>query len=1437
MILNNIVINETYRSVQELKKLTDDILYEVASKNYPDYQRNNTFGYIYGIHLGDMDATRYREIGDFVENHNVQVYFIPYKKSDVDINTKTKGTYLLPSVTNKKDYKTGFGREINVYYNYNEMKNAVDNMLKEKDAEGKNFNVTDIYSKFSSRLHMTLLHELQHAYDEYRSKGMAFQSKQSLSFEKKYPQKAATDTKMEELAELNKFKSYSNLPHEIWARFTQAVTKVSFFDVDMDISENYFIYKMNPLHSVAKKFTTYFENWRLLPEKMKWTLIKRVSQFWHHEQERMKEKNLKEKADWEIYQKQKTTPQNNLASVPQENPVQAESLLSASQMEEDVKNISDTNIIISTGTELYHGTIEEFDKEKAKVGGYDELFWTTTNPAIAQTYIPQSGYLYTWSQTIAMPNEDPIDVNIQKMFGINYDYSKVKFDHHRASSYMEAPVFKQYGDQYWTLSHNAYQKYKALEDFKKMFNEKEKQNLETDQDLDEFEQLENEYNEAEQKLRGMNVEKFKNEYVNEKLKQMGYEPIKSDDYNKNYGWKLKVHNQQLQPADYKAEGRLFIVKPKRDLKIYDTTEGGSREADLTDLDYHKHTWFQQAKEKGYDGIKITDFAQSADQGNVEHTSIGLFQETLKDVAIDEIPAVHHELGQFYGTDWKTPEYKKYKGITEENITKTANNKTVSINEKLNRLSKQQAVDRGMFGPVYHGTTEENRERIGDEGFKVFVGGSRSGDIRHGYKGDTEYAQGIPAPIHHLGYGIYFTTIKSISKIYNVNNVKGLQEYYLDIPRLATINFASPKKMMEWWILNGYDSKLAKQGEQGRIEATKKMTENLKQNYDAVWFKGKGLHKLLDGDQVVVFDPERIYLADPSLAGEKEIGSKVKRTEDKYDYTFKINTYTGKQERIQNTAPSILKGAIGIILDKKPAEPMRQHWNSIGHTDPHWTEGSDYVYKIKWNKGGTEFNVLDKDIEPYTSMTKKNIKEENSLELRPNVSRKSGLGTALVYLSIDVSYAKAYANGQTSAAHAYRFPVDNGVIYYVCLSEEEEHFGGDVWKSGYKDEIVNDLQNYIQTGEEPGETTRRFFDSAGIDIENMNIKRVIDLLKADNLSIISPTEWSYMQESDMGYSEIGVKNVPYDKIIKAEIYRNGDLVKTVKGGYVGDCETIFYHGSPYYEHLLEMNSSDAIFNTVIENNPPENHLTESIELLSTEFMPLLNNSSYLCNKSLQGTYKRTMNTTPYTVKNIVNEEIVNVLNPLTIEGVADVYAEKTFGIPDTGKDVVTKTTPLQGEVVHRDGDWMLIRNPNSLEGLGKSVRGVILPNGDYYTENYAEKIHYDLLEILALKGVLPYNPKKNWSKKTPQESGFLTVQRYKDTDTIAIGESNRLLYDYEFYKANIGQYQIFLDAAKRKNPLIRFENKLVGTKFFGDENSTKKNLFSVTNESVLMKNNL
>jgi hypothetical protein len=392
----------------------------------------------------------------------------------------------------------------------------------------------------------------------------------------------------------------------------------------------------------------------------------------------------------------------------------------------------------------------------------------------------------------------------------------------------------------------------------------------------------------------------------------------------------------------------------------------------------------------------------------------------------------------------------------------------SLNEDLNKISMQTAVDRKMFGPVYHGTTTENRENIEREGFKIFMGAEKGENIRHGYPGERAYAQGIPPPIHHLGYGIYFTTVKTIAKAFNVNSGKGLKTYYLDVPRLATINFASPKRMMDWWLANGYDAELAKSGQQGRIDATKRMTETLMKNYDAVWFKGKTMYRVLDGDQIVVFSTNNIYQINPALAGELEIGSKVRRTEDKFDYQYSYSTTSG-ESRTLKTTPTVPKGMIGIIVDKKATKDILDRWIQQGHdTSTAWFKGSDYIYKVKWNKGGTESNVLDKHIEPLNrqKMVAEIVREEiNEMQNKNNLHDILNSNEAYEILDSSSAGESTWCAGGC-AILAYALNIVYGYPIYVIIKPEDEnsidHFVVKTPNNTYIDcdgEQKNILQNF------------------------------------------------------------------------------------------------------------------------------------------------------------------------------------------------------------------------------------------------------------------------------------------------------------------------------------------------------------------------------------------
>jgi hypothetical protein len=179
-------------------------------------------------------------------------------------------------------------------------------------------------------------------------------------------------------------------------------------------------------------------------------------------------------------------------------------------------------------------------------------------------------------------------------------------------------------------------------------------------------------------------------------------------------------------------------------------------------------------------------------------------------------------------------------------------------------------------------------------------------------------------------------------------------------------------------------------------------------------------------------------------------------------------------------------------------------------------------------------------------------------------------------------------------------------------------------------------------------------------------------------------------------------------------------------------------------------------------------------------------------------------------------IVKIVRESLSEGVGDKYAEEKYGIPDTDREWERKYAEYElhkgMEVIAQEGDWKLLKNPKSIKLTSPSSRGVIDQDGNLYIENKSEKIHHDLLRILFEKDILKGKFTKAWNRQLPTETGFLTVQRFKNTPHIAIGESNRLIYDADDFSKYLSHYQKFIESAKKKNPKLSFQTKLVGMKF-------------------------
>ena len=246
----------------------------------------------------------------------------------------------------------------------------------------------------------------------------------------------------------------------------------------------------------------------------------------------------------------------------------------------------------------------------------------------------------------------------------------------------------------------------------------------------------------------------------------------------------------------------------------------------------------------------------------------------------------------------------------------------SMNAPIPEISPQEA-DQKTIGPFYHGTSPDYVDQIIEKGFAWEENEVGSPGMSNGYS-VTNYHGGCPAPVHHLGYGIYLTEVKSIAKQFGQGSMKNVLEFrILKNAKIEIINFGSTNTMMRWWVKNGYDCNLAKTD---RVSATKILTENLKSKFDAVLFKGKGIRTLLDGNQICVYNPAVLVRVNKSLVQPGEIGSKVIRKQD---------------------------GMKGVFMGRRPLTP---EISQLYHN------GEPEFLIIKWQKGGTDSNVYPSQVE-------------------------------------------------------------------------------------------------------------------------------------------------------------------------------------------------------------------------------------------------------------------------------------------------------------------------------------------------------------------------------------------------------------------------------------------------------------------------------------------
>lgn len=268
-------IFETFKSQKELEKLTFEIINLVSKntiymfKKHPD-KIYNLIGVMNVFAL--IDKNEYTEIYDFLNNFNI------------DINFSTT------IINNIKDIKATY-RKLNNYKGEIEVLIDEDLIEKIKDENiivNKEFNI--LSNMLYYRIYKRILHELTHAYDDFRSNGSYINNKESENFYKN-----RKNIEKEDIEKINKnFIEYLNLRHEIDARFAETIHNIRFYNIIYDIDNINKTYKIKPFNDILSDFKSEFVGYNKLTEKNKKRILHLLGKFYIHTLDYIKKLNENE---------------------------------------------------------------------------------------------------------------------------------------------------------------------------------------------------------------------------------------------------------------------------------------------------------------------------------------------------------------------------------------------------------------------------------------------------------------------------------------------------------------------------------------------------------------------------------------------------------------------------------------------------------------------------------------------------------------------------------------------------------------------------------------------------------------------------------------------------------------------------------------------------------------------------------------------------------------------------------------------------------------------------------------------------------------------------------------------------------------------------------------------------------------------------------------
>jgi len=285
---------ENYNKTKEISKLSNDILEGIAIKfrdEALEYKKIGKVGFIFipPYYLHNIDYSKYDILSDFIKNTQLVV-----KHSSMEDEGIVGNYYNTKNNNTPQHY-------INIFYNPDKLLSGLNKIYKDKVKNDALNEYYEYYFDLYLYSHKILIHELQHAYDSYRSnnKFVSTKYKKNLSKAQKLRLKEKTFGKLSntDLAFIKKTSNeYLSIPHEVNARYTQAIDDVTFYDIG-DITTGFGNFVIRDFSYVLNDFEEKFGSWWGLDDKIKKRLKNRLYKDWGIASEIIEKENLESKKD------------------------------------------------------------------------------------------------------------------------------------------------------------------------------------------------------------------------------------------------------------------------------------------------------------------------------------------------------------------------------------------------------------------------------------------------------------------------------------------------------------------------------------------------------------------------------------------------------------------------------------------------------------------------------------------------------------------------------------------------------------------------------------------------------------------------------------------------------------------------------------------------------------------------------------------------------------------------------------------------------------------------------------------------------------------------------------------------------------------------------------------------------------------------------------